>query len=114
MKPKKSLSTETFIYLAATDAKFRTRYFKDPSLLEKNFDISKKDLSKILRIDFAGLRKELPGIKGKIAALGNIKASCHDSHSYHESGTHSSGTHNNDCGMDFNKAVQKEIARLVR
>ena len=114
MKPKKSLSTETFIYLAATDARFRTRYFKSPSLLEKDFDIPKKDLSKILKIDFGQLRKELPGIKGTIATLGNLKASCHDSHTYHESGTHSSGSHSNNCGIDFNKAVQKDIMRLVR
>lgn len=112
---KKSLDPQMFIFMAATDKKFRDKYFKNPKALETDYEIAKQDLVVIKKIDFAQLRKDLKSIEAGILDAGQLKAdTCHDSHSSHGSGTHSSGYHTNNCSGMLNVLLSEELVKAVK
>lgn len=115
LDPKKNLNPQLFIYLAATDKQFRTKYFRNPKALKDDYAINDSDWDAINSIDFQSLRKELSNIEAGLLSDKRLRAdSCHDSHNSHGSGDHSSGNHSNSCKGMLNIFLQREFLKAVK
>jgi hypothetical protein len=98
--PKPYLSTQEFIFRAATEVEFREKYLTNIELLAKDYEVSHVDLESLKRIDAKKLEKDLSGIKStellNVGAIFNANH-CKDSHIDHSKEGHTNNSHSKGC-----------------
>ena len=112
-----TLDPKLFIYLAATDQKFKNKYFADPDALAHDYKISPEDLAAIKRVDFSALNKDLLGIEKDIRHQLVIRPddTCHSNGHSSSLGTgHSNATHSNTCPKDMVAMLHKEFTKVTK
>jgi hypothetical protein len=115
---KQTLDPKLFIYLAATNEDFRTKYFDNLDALAKDFDISADDLGVIKSINFVALKGDLDALSADIqnqekASLGG--GTCHDNgHCSSQGAGHTSCRHCNDCPSKCELMLSEELAKLAQ
>jgi hypothetical protein len=114
---KQTLDPKLFIYLAATNEDFRTKYFDNLDALAKDFDISADDIGVIKSIDFVALKGDLDALSADIqnqekTSLGGC---CHSSGHCQSSGSgHTNCGHDNTCPSKCELMLSEELAKLTQ
>lgn len=109
---KKPLTLQEFIFRSATELEFRKKYFANPRLLAKDYEVKHIDLESIERINFGKLEKELKDLQTSElikADLGMAANHCNSSHALHSKDAHTQNSHTNGCDDILTEAIQQVI-----
>jgi hypothetical protein len=120
---KKTLDPQLFIYLAAVDKDFRTKYFANPDAISQDFNVSNENLAVIKRIDFGKLNQQIDAISGELHNMERstvegktvFEEGCHDNgHCNSQGPGHTNCVHNNNCPKGMSSHLNTKMINFLK